>query len=60
MLGGRIGDDVLIESGLEVGDRIVVQGLVNMSDGLSIKDLSAENNVASNKNKKGANKEEAQ
>ncbi|PKG40985.1 efflux RND transporter periplasmic adaptor subunit [Psychromonas sp. Urea-02u-13] len=40
MLGGRIKDSVLIESGIEVGARIVVQGLVNMSDGLLIKDLS--------------------
>lgn len=42
MLGGRINDSVLIESGIEVGERIVVQGLVNMSDGLTIKDLSRE------------------
>lgn len=42
ILGGRIGDSVLIESGIEVGDRIVVQGLVNMSDGLKVKDLSPE------------------
>ncbi|PKF63883.1 efflux transporter periplasmic adaptor subunit [Psychromonas sp. psych-6C06] len=40
ILGGRIKDNVLIESGIEVGERIVVQGLVNMSDGLTIKDLS--------------------
>lgn len=40
MLGGRINDSVLIKSGVEVGDRIVVQGLVNMSDGVSVKDLS--------------------
>ncbi|MEI6897011.1 MAG: efflux RND transporter periplasmic adaptor subunit [Psychromonas sp.] len=40
ILGGRIQNNVLIESGINVGDRIVVQGLVNMSDGLKIKDLS--------------------
>jgi len=40
MLGGRIDDSVLIESGIEIGERIVVQGLVNMSDGVMIKDLS--------------------
>jgi membrane fusion protein, multidrug efflux system len=40
ILGGRIKDSVLIESGIDVGARIVVQGLVNMSDGLLIKDLS--------------------
>lgn len=40
VLGGRIDDSVLIESGIEVGARIVVQGLVNMSDGVKINDLS--------------------
>lgn len=40
ILGGRINDSVLIKSGIEVGERIVVQGLVNMSDGVTIKDLS--------------------
>lgn len=39
-LGARIVDQVLIEQGLEVGDRIVVQGLVNMRDGLKVKDLA--------------------
>ncbi|QUM75607.1 efflux RND transporter periplasmic adaptor subunit [Moritella sp. 24] len=41
-LGARIVDQVLIEQGLDVGDRIVVQGLVNMRDGLTVKDLSDE------------------
>ena len=40
MLGGRIDDSVVIDSGVAVGERIVVQGLVNMSDGVKIKDLS--------------------
>lgn len=39
ILGARINDQVLIESGLMVGERIVVQGLVNMRDNLTIKDL---------------------
>lgn len=39
-LGARIVDQVLIENGLEIGDRIVVQGLVNMRDGLKVADLS--------------------
>lgn len=39
-LGARIVDQVLIEQGLEIGDHIVVQGLVNMRDGLKIKDLA--------------------
>lgn len=40
ILGGRINDSVLIDSGIEVGQRIVVQGVVNMSDGKKVKDLS--------------------
>lgn len=40
ILGARIQNQVLIESGLNIGERIVVQGLVNMRDGLSVSDLS--------------------
>jgi len=40
ILGARIKNEVLIESGLELGDRVVVQGLVNMRDGLLVKDLT--------------------
>jgi len=40
ILGARIEDKALIESGVEVGERLVVQGLVNMRDGIKIKDLS--------------------
>jgi len=39
MLGARIEDKVVIESGLSIGERIVVQGLVNMRDGLTVNDL---------------------
>lgn len=39
VLGARIVDEVLIEQGVEVGERIVVQGLVNMRNGLLVKDL---------------------
>ncbi|MCJ8349267.1 efflux RND transporter periplasmic adaptor subunit [Moritella sp.] len=39
-LGARIVDQVLIENGLDIGDRIVVQGLVNMRNGLQVKDLT--------------------
>jgi len=39
-LGERVGDEVLIESGLTIGDRVVVQGLVNMRDGLKINEVS--------------------
>ena len=40
ILGARIGNQVLIESGLDLGERIVVQGLVNMRDGLNVTDLT--------------------
>ncbi|MBV7314968.1 efflux RND transporter periplasmic adaptor subunit [Shewanella sp. NIFS-20-20] len=42
VLSHRIDDSVLIESGLKVGDEIVVQGLVNMRDGISIHSLKTE------------------
>jgi len=51
-LGARLKNQVLIESGLTIGERIVVQGLVNMRDGLKVKDLS--NMKASDKSQKPA------
>ena len=42
LLGARIVDQVLIENGLEIGDRIVVQGLVNMRNGLKVNDLTGQ------------------
>jgi len=57
-LGARIKDQAIIESGLEIGERVVVQGLVNMRDGLTIKDLNIEEEqsdttVTVNQSKKG-------
>ncbi|KLV09263.1 hemolysin D [Photobacterium aquae] len=40
-LGARVENEVMIESGITVGDRIVVQGLVNMRDGVQVNDLTA-------------------
>lgn len=40
-LGARIDNLVTVESGLEIGDRIVVQGLVSMRDGIKVDDLTA-------------------
>ncbi len=40
ILGARIDDQVLIEKGVALGDKIVVQGLVNMRDGMKVKDLA--------------------
>ncbi|PWI34247.1 efflux transporter periplasmic adaptor subunit [Vibrio albus] len=35
-LGSRIGNNVVIEKGVNIGDRIVVQGTVNMRDGVRV------------------------
>jgi membrane fusion protein (multidrug efflux system) len=60
ILGGRIDDSVMIESGVEVGERIVLQGLVNMSDGVKIKDLSQPDTGKDKKRAKVKTIEEAQ
>ncbi|MCW8332620.1 efflux RND transporter periplasmic adaptor subunit [Vibrio sp. SCSIO 43135] len=39
-LGARIGNEVVIESGLEIGEKIVVQGIVNMRDGVTVAELN--------------------
>lgn len=41
-LGARVEHLVLITDGVSLGDRIVVQGLVNIRDGASVKPLTAE------------------
>jgi len=41
ILGARVGNEVVIESGIEVGDIIVVQGIVNMRDGVEVKEVIA-------------------
>lgn len=40
MLGARIDNEVLITDGLNIGDKVVIQGLVNMRDGLKVDDLT--------------------
>jgi RND family efflux transporter MFP subunit len=40
-LGARVGNQVVIEEGLEIGKRIVVQGIVNMRDGVSVSEVDA-------------------
>ncbi|MFO6424071.1 efflux RND transporter periplasmic adaptor subunit [Motilimonas sp. KMU-193] len=47
ILGARVDNQVLVQSGLAVGERIVVQGLVNMRDGIAIQDLSPQQTQAS-------------
>ncbi|MGC9422289.1 efflux RND transporter periplasmic adaptor subunit [Vibrio sp.] len=41
-LGARIENQVVIEKGLSIGQRIVVQGIVNMRDGLSVTEVTQE------------------
>ncbi|MGV2990652.1 efflux RND transporter periplasmic adaptor subunit [Vibrio sp. E150_011] len=41
-LGARVGNQVVIEQGVEIGQRIVVQGIVNMRDGSSVQEVKAE------------------
>lgn len=40
-LGARIDNTVVVNKGVEIGDRIVVQGLVNMRDGIKVSDITA-------------------
>lgn len=40
-LGARIENEVVIEDGLEIGQHIVVQGIVNMRDGATITEVDA-------------------
>lgn len=42
ILGARVGNQVVIEQGLEIGQKIVVQGIVNMRDGSSVTELGAD------------------
>lgn len=49
ILGARVGDQVLIDSGLKIGDKVVVQGLVNMRDGLKINEVALEAKNSNNR-----------
>ncbi len=49
-LGARVENEVVVESGLEIGQTIVTQGIVNMRDGASVRVLSS-NEQAETKNK---------
>ena len=50
-LGARIDNQVLIEKGLNVGDKVVVQGLVNMRDGLFINEVTLDTKTSANATK---------
>ncbi|MGS0679667.1 efflux RND transporter periplasmic adaptor subunit [Shewanella sp. 125m-7] len=56
-LGARIDNEVLITDGLNIGDKVVVQGLVNMRDGLRVDDL-APSALANKETDKKADKEQ--
>jgi RND family efflux transporter MFP subunit len=45
LLGARVENQVVIESGVKIGDKIVVQGIVNMRDGVLVKELGSANNA---------------
>lgn len=48
-LGARIGNQVVIEKGLDIGQKIVVQGIVNMRDGVAVSELGEDGKPLSNK-----------
>ncbi len=56
-LGARVGNEVVIEQGVDIGERIVVQGTVNIRDGVTVKDLNAGAYDADKANKKETDKE---
>jgi RND family efflux transporter MFP subunit len=41
LLGARVENEVVIESGVKIGDKIVVQGIVNMRDGVKVEEIIA-------------------
>jgi RND family efflux transporter MFP subunit len=42
ILGARVDNLVVIEEGLTIGDKIVVQGIVNMRDGITVSELGSD------------------
>lgn len=38
-LGARIGNEVVIDKGLDIGQKVVVQGIVNMRDGVTVTEV---------------------
>ncbi|MGF1755159.1 efflux RND transporter periplasmic adaptor subunit [Vibrio makurazakiensis] len=52
-LGARIDNEVVIEKGIEIGDKIVVQGIVNMRDGATVKELGVQTESAKSSSANG-------
>jgi RND family efflux transporter MFP subunit len=57
ILGARVGNQVVIEQGISIGERIVVQGIVNMRDGVKVSEVGSEPSLgqASKPSSAGAN-----
>lgn len=53
VLGARIENEVVIEEGLEIGEQIVVQGIVNMRDGVAVTVLGEQAKVQGKPQKAG-------
>lgn len=54
ILGARIENEVVIEEGLNIGEQIVVQGIVNMRDGAKVSILDQEQQEPQSKDGKSA------
>ncbi|WED25672.1 efflux RND transporter periplasmic adaptor subunit [Vibrio sp. DW001] len=48
-LGARVENQVVIEKGLAIGEKIVVQGIVNMRDGLTVREQGEKPETTANK-----------
>ncbi len=42
VLGARVGNQVVIDQGLDIGEKIVVQGIVNMRNGVKVAELGSD------------------
>ncbi|NOH81381.1 efflux RND transporter periplasmic adaptor subunit [Vibrio sp. RE86] len=56
ILGARVENQVVIEEGLNIGEKIVVQGIVNMRDGVAVSELGSDGRPkTAQKSQEGAN-----
>lgn len=56
VLGARVGNQVVIEQGLDIGEKIVVQGIVNMRNGVTVAELGSDGRPNIAKSQQEANK----
>ncbi|MFV0574256.1 MAG: efflux RND transporter periplasmic adaptor subunit [Vibrio sp.] len=59
VLGARIEDQIVVDSGLDIGVKIVTKGLVNMRDGLAVKVVEDETAQAKKDAEKAIEKQDA-